>query len=86
MSRLGLNLTGRLTTAPCGHPGQHLIGQYVECLVPNCDGLAGRPKCSRCGSDKVEPFVAMNIPDGATHCLPCGHVQWSGRSVDEDED
>jgi len=74
---LALNLTGRLATAPCGHPGEHVIGQYVQCLIPGCSGLAA-PRCDRCGSDRIEPFVSSGLPAGAVHCIPCGRVAWPG--------
>ena len=61
------------------------MGQYIECLIPNCDGVAGKERCQKCGSGEVEPFVMMGVPDGATHCRPCGHVMWSGCSVEQDE-
>ena len=76
---IALNLTGRLVTAACGHPGQHVIGQYVECLIPNCDGLAhDGPRCGKCGSTRVEPFISATLPPGAMHCIPCGSVAWPG--------
>lgn len=85
MTRIGLNLTGRLGTAPCGHPGEFLIGQYVRCLIPNCDGAASTgPRCDRCSSPKMEPFDAPNIPAGAAHCVACGHVRWGGVTVEDD--
>lgn len=30
-------MTGKLGTAPCGHPGEHITARYVKCLV-GCDG------------------------------------------------
>lgn len=77
-----LNLTGRLVQAACGHPGQVVIGTYVECLAPNCDGLPGRPKCNRCGSGKIEPFSAAHMPPDAVHCVDCGSVWWMGVETD----
>lgn len=31
--------SGKQTTAKCGHPGEHVIGQFVRCLY-GCDGEA----------------------------------------------
>ena len=80
---IGLGLTGRLVTAACGHPGQHVVGQYVECLVPGCDGLAGVARCKKCQSSKIEPFNAPLLPPGAMHCVPCGHAWWDGFVEDD---
>lgn len=78
---IALNLTGRLVTAKCGHPGQHVVGQYVECLIPNCDGLPCAERC-KCGSSKVEPFVASHLPPDTRHCVDCGAVWWKGVEAD----
>lgn len=39
---------GKQTNAPCGHPGEHVIGQFVKCIY-GCDGesvnvVVQRPK------------------------------------------
>lgn len=31
---------GKKGTAPCGHPGTHVVGTYVQCDV-GCDRVAG---------------------------------------------
>lgn len=69
-------MTGRRGTAPCGHDGEHVIGQFVTCSVRGCDGLPGK-KCKQCGSGRLEAFTAPLVPDGAEHCLDCGKVRWS---------
>ena len=60
--------------APCGHVGTPIIATYVRCDA-GCDGKPTR--CGRCGSEKIAPFHAWGTPQGALHCLPCGHVWWS---------
>lgn len=77
---------GKRAKAPCGHDGEHVVGQYVRCDVAGCDGVpehvdpeATPPyielfsECPKCGSDDVEPFIVSWGPARA-HCLPCGHV------------
>lgn len=59
-----------------------MIGTYVECLTRFCTGLPNKEHCKHCGSDKIEPFTAPNVPDGATHCLPCGRVTWTWSTDD----
>ncbi len=33
-------MSGRSAIAPCGHPGEHVFGGYVRCLI-GCDAAAG---------------------------------------------
>lgn len=66
---------GKPATAPCGHPGRHVIGSYVECLAA-CHKL----KCSHCGGSSFSPFVGPMVPDGAVSCDSCGKLRWSWRS------
>ena len=78
-------MTGRRMPAPCGHDGVCVIGSYVACLRPNCDGAASTgPRCDRCGSGQLEPFSAPFVPTGATRCVPCGRVWWGGVGADEE--
>ena len=53
---------GKKGVAPCGHPGEAVIGQYYKCLK-GCDELDGEtwdditldfPKCPACGSFKID--------------------------------
>lgn len=37
-------VNGKKGTAPCGHAGEHVIGQYVRC--PICDPRAGTPSAA----------------------------------------
>lgn len=78
---------GKTGTAPCGHTGEHLIGQYVRC--PRCDVSGRTPNdrdagdeddadvhyCPRCMSPETEPYAAPYFYTTAMwmHCLPCGH-------------
>jgi len=71
-------LSGRRTIGKCGHESEYVIGQFLQCLRPSCDGLA---RCDKCGSTKIEPFKAEHIPDGAVHCVDCGRVRWSGTTI-----
>lgn len=52
--------SGKLTTAPCGHEGEHVIGQYVRCLR-GCDS-AKKPAVEQSpivppGYDEAEWFT-----------------------------
>ena len=40
-------MSGKRATAPCGHAGEHVIGQYVRCLRRGCDGTPPAP-AARC--------------------------------------
>ncbi len=37
---------GREGTAPCGHPGEYVIGTFVQCLQ-GCDSKPGSPRGAR---------------------------------------
>jgi hypothetical protein len=75
-------VSGRLTLAACGHPGRFVIGQYIECLSRNCDGIKRcTPPCAVCGSFATRPFVTEGMPDKAWACDPCGKVFWSWAHV-----
>lgn len=78
-------MSGRIGTAPCGHPGEAIIGHYYRCLQ-GCDSATrgevslGLKSCPSCGSRNVEPFeveAAYYIfnPDATRidqHCIDCG--------------
>ncbi len=71
-------------TAPCGCPGEHIIGQYVRCLR-GCDSGSGqiRPDpakfadahhpCVCCGSHRTIPWTHSG-PSKARACHTCGAV------------
>lgn len=55
---------GKRADAPCGHPGEHIIGTYVKCLQ-GCDTkdevdwssvTLKIPRCMKCNSLNVEDF------------------------------
>jgi hypothetical protein len=61
---------GKVGTAPCGHPGRHVIGTYVQCLhgcdapEPDDDDFGflideeiTAEHCMKCGSSDVEDFA-----------------------------
>lgn len=61
-------MTGKIGTAPCGHPGRHVIGQYVSC--DRCDRLSvpehvddrhTEPMCDKCGSHRVRVWPDMMV-------------------------
>lgn len=53
---------GKKGTAPCGHPGTHVVGNYVQCDI-GCD-RSGVPK--RVEPETTEPlFVAVKV---CPHC------------------
>lgn len=70
---------GKKTKAPCGCPGEHVFGNYIECLK-KCD-KSGVPKgvitettekffvaplrrCPFCNSDEVDEFGAISSASG----------------------
>lgn len=65
-------------TAPCGHSnGVPVIGSFVLCSVPHCDGTPGA-RCHKCPSKRIAPFSGPFVPPDATHCLDCGAVRFAG--------
>lgn len=48
---------GKIGVAPCGHRGEHIIGQYVQCLQ-GCEVYADDAPtvecCPRCGSGDID--------------------------------
>lgn len=68
-------MSGKRAVAPCGHEGQHIVGQFVAC-DRGCDGMM-QSRCPRCGSSDIAAFEAPALPPGLKHCLPCGKV-WGG--------
>jgi hypothetical protein len=65
---------GKRFVGPCGHPHEFVVSQFAVCTVKGCSGA---PRCPKCGTTKVEPFVAEGLPLGAMHCLPNGHCWWN---------
>ncbi len=77
-------MSGKITTAPCGCPGRHVFGQYVECLA-GCDRDVSdgvprrvepehtRPICTNCGSSDVAEYTGMSAVLGKElwHCKRC---------------
>lgn len=73
-------------TAPCGHPGVPVIGTFVTCSKPGCDGLPRAPtppapgvmqwRCPECGTLDTEFFDTANAWGAIEfwHCIPHGHV------------
>ena len=80
-------MNGKPAIAPCGHPGEHVVGQYIRCLTKGCDGLPPEPDefgfelveeatkdlCPDflCRSSDVEAFSAPFTPF-TMHCNACG--------------
>jgi hypothetical protein len=77
---------GKKGIAPCGHPGEAVIGQYYQCSR-GCDDLKDEeitldiPQCKCCGSYNVDEdfqvdpmFYLFNpgIPVVDTRCNACG--------------
>ncbi len=80
-------MSGRPGIAPCGHPGEYVIGTFVNCRVPGCDGLPPLEfdieedtpvigRCPKCGSLDTAPFHHpwFGANSGNRHCRPCGAV------------
>jgi hypothetical protein len=78
---------GKRGVAPCGHPGEAVIGQYYKCLR-GCDSAINWdditleiPKCENCGSldidedfelDPMFYFFNPGSPKIDTRCNHCG--------------
>lgn len=63
--------SGKVGTAPCGHPGEHVIGNYVACGV-RCHV---RPTCRNCGStDRVQNIQPIGWEGKHWACLRCSVV------------
>lgn len=67
--------------APCGHDGEPVIGTFVNCRTPGCDGLPRdfadeeptKPgACPKCRSTNSAPFHGWFM--NARHCVDCGAV------------
>jgi hypothetical protein len=65
--------------APCGHPGEHVIGTYVKCLS-GCEGEAQEYAISRVHFPAQEldpcahPRIDRGYVAGERRCLRCGAV------------
>ena len=67
---------GKISLAPCGHPGIHVVGDYVHC--PRCDALPNRDQidptrhvlCSRCRTLDVVKDAQKG--GGWWKCNQCG--------------
>jgi hypothetical protein len=81
---------GKRGIAPCGHPGEAVIGQYYKCLSGCDSGNFEEPtvdilQCRWCGSLRVDTdfevdpmFYLFNpgIPPINARCIDCGKC-WS---------
>jgi hypothetical protein len=72
---------GKIATAPCGHPGEIVVGTFVRCLYGCKDDSKVTPHCPKCFSTEIEPYewivdLWSNTKKRGMHCVPCGHV-WS---------
>jgi hypothetical protein len=77
---------GKIGVAPCGHRGEHLTTNYVQCLEgceENSDDFPSFEVCSRCGSmdidDEYEIDQAYKVwnpgtPDYNRRCFACGSI------------
>lgn len=77
---------GRLGVAPCGHPGEAIVGHYYRCHV-GCDAAGsgppsdGVPELSddidtgvtcRCGSDDLTCYPSFGVTGGTVwNCRNC---------------
>lgn len=73
-------MTGKLGTAPCGHPGEYVTTNYVRCTA-GCETLsrnrsATEPEiqvmCPKCCSRDVAPFIT--VFGAGWHCWTCSRV------------
>jgi hypothetical protein len=75
---------GKRAPAPCGHDGEHVVGNYIRCLQ-GCDrvkpAVINLSQCPSCGSSEIEPFdldplfyiYNPDTPIVDTHCIKCGN-------------
>lgn len=73
---------GRKAPAPCGHPGEVVVGGYVQCDL-GCDSSDGvpvdirdiktAPLCKHCGSGNVEAWDNDFSLNGRTMWQCHGH-------------
>lgn len=64
--------SGRIGVAPCGHRGEHVVGQYVQCLE-GCE-VPIEPEietCPICGDDDVD----------LDYELPAEYLYWNPTSI-----
>lgn len=61
-------MSGKRALAPCGHEGEYVIGQYVQCET--CDKAAvpeeledtsriTKRLCAHCGSDDIQKWPGL---------------------------
>ena len=78
---------GKVGTAPCGHPGEYIIGQFVRCLV-GCDDLDFVSETPTPTGEFEINFALLSLdecpfchsddvedflsPVGTMHCVKCG--------------
>lgn len=83
-------MNGKLAIAPCGHIGEFVVGQFVQCLTKGCDGLPPGDfsdddvtptlnlfdifNCTKCQSTDTKPFPHASFSPGLYHCIDCGNV------------
>ena len=54
-----------------------MIGSFVLCSVPQCDGLPGH-RCAKCASRDLYDFAGPFVPPGSLACKRCGAVRFAG--------
>jgi len=61
--------------APCGHPGEAIIGTFVLCSL-RCD-----QRCPLCQSKDIALLGAERLSPETKHCWRCGCVWGPGINV-----
>lgn len=82
MSTNTRSTNARSAIAPCGHPGHHVIGQYVECdqkchtKVSEIGATPAFLSCPSCTSFEIAPFDEVSMAGylNVWHCWKCGAV------------
>lgn len=46
-------MSGKRGTAPCGHEGEHVVGNYVQCLS-GCDEVKPKEPAAKAKKDAIE--------------------------------
>lgn len=62
---------GKLAKAPCGHEGEHVLGNYVRC-ASGCDEDAIPLALPLEKTLKICSHYSRYLMDGKTWCVACG--------------
>lgn len=81
LHRSRLEMKGRAGIAPCGCPGEYIIGQYIQCSR-GCD-KGNFDFCARCDSGDIDVHYSLDpeyliynphVARFNRRCYTCGHL------------